>query len=323
MSNKSLIIPTSSINNDLINPDAFKNQEILSIVIDPKKTFNYLDISSGSRADYKYRLGLFLNFMRNKSLSLNCLLEYKRYLKNLINYSTATKNHYLLVGLKLLREYHRQGILKRDITSNIELFKEEKNKMKVEEFNEQEMTKILNALKELPNTKENSRLKAMMSLLIFQGLRLIELTRIDYPADVDFGNKIIQIQGKGKEYKQPVDLHPKTIAELKKYVSTNGIKSGSLFFCKSNRNLHQKITTSGIRKIIKKFLKSLGIDRNIHAFRHSFCGMLALNKNLTTLDMAQFSRHSNPAQLQAYIDRRKFKSKIPEFYKCFRGWNMR
>ena len=316
------LVKIDSTNNDLVNADAFRNKEILGIIIEPRKAFDYLDISEGSRADYKSRIGLFLNFMRDKELDLNCLLEYKRYLESLINYTTATKNHYFLVALKLLREYHRQGILKRDITTNVSLFEEEKNKMKVEEFNENEMSKILNALKELPNTKENSRLKGMLSLLIYQGLRLIELTRIECPADLDFRNKIIQIQGKGKAYKQPVDLHPKTIIELNKYIKINEIKSGSLFFCQSNRNLHQKITTSGIRKILKKFLKNLGIDRNIHAFRHSFCGMLARNKNLTTLDMAQFSRHSNPAQLQAYIDRNIFKSKVPEFYRSFRGWNM-
>ena len=319
---KNLIKVNSATNNDLINPDAFKNQEILSIIIEPRKAFDYLDISKGSREDYKSRIGLFLNFMRDKDLSLNSPLEYKRYLESLINYTTSTKNHYFLVALKLLREYHRQGILKRDITTNTSLFEEEKNKMKVEEFNEVEMSKILNALKELPNTEENSRLKAIMSLLIFQGFRLVELTRIICPADIDFHNKIIQIQGKGKNYKRPVDLHPKTIVELQKYIQITGIKSGSLFFCKSNRNLHQKITTSGIRKILKRFLKSLKIDRNIHAFRHSFCGKLAQNKNLTTLDMAQFSRHSNPAQLQAYIDRNIFKSKVPEFYRSFRGWNM-
>lgn len=316
------LVKVNSTNGSLVNADAFKNKEIWGIIIEPKKTFDYLDISEGSRADYKYRVGLFLNFMRDKELTLNCLLEYKRYLESLINYTTATKNHYFLVALKLLREYHRQGILKRDITTNVSLFEEEKNKMKVEEFNENEMSKILNALKELPNTKENSRLKGLLSLLIFQGFRLVELTRIEYPADLDLRNKIIQIQDKGKQYKRPVDLHPKTIAELKKYIQINNIKSGYLFFCQSNRNLHKKITTSGIRKILKKFLRSLKIDRNIHAFRHSFCGQLATNPNLTTLDMAQFSRHSNPAQLQAYIDRSKFKSKIPEFYRSFRGWNM-
>jgi len=316
------LVKVDSTNNDLINADAFKSKEILGIIIEPRKAFDYLDISKGSREDYKCRVGLFLSFMRDKELSLNSPLEYKRYLESLIHYTTGTKNHYFLVCLKLLREYHRQGILKRDITTNVSLFEEEKNKMKVEEFNEQEMLKILNALKEMPNTKENSRLKGIMSLLVFQGFRLIELTRIQYPADIDFRNKIIQIQGKGKDYKRPVYLHPKTIVELKKYIQITGIKSGALFFCKSNRNFHQQITTSGIRKILKKFLKSLRIDRNIHAFRHSFCGMLARNKNLTTLDMAQFSRHSNPAQLQAYIDRNIFKSKVPEFYRSFRGWNM-
>lgn len=297
-----------------------RDKEGFELIMNPRKVFDYLDISPQSRKDYKYRIGLFFNFMGGKELEKNSLLEYKQYLKNLINYSVSTQNHYLICAKKFLKEYHRQGILKRDITSNVSLFKTEESQ--IEEFPEEEISKILNKLKELPDTKESTRLKAIISLLVFQGLRQIEVSRLNLE-DIDFDNKIMKVQRKGRDYKEPLVLQPKTIFELKQYIKTSKVKSGSLFFCLSNNHLNQRLTTRGIRKIVQNFLKSLDIERNLHAFRHSFCGKLSENRNLNTLDMAEFSGHHDPAQLQRYIDKRKFKSKIPEFYKCFRGWSIR
>ncbi|GAI00134.1 unnamed protein product, partial [marine sediment metagenome] len=72
--------------NELLN---VKDREGFELVMNPRKVFDYLDILPQSRKDYKYRIGLFLNFMGGRELEKNSLLEYKQYLKNLINYSVS------------------------------------------------------------------------------------------------------------------------------------------------------------------------------------------------------------------------------------------
>jgi len=43
--------------------------------------FSFLDISSSTRKDYTYRIGLFLKFISEKGFNNNSFLEFKRYLQ--------------------------------------------------------------------------------------------------------------------------------------------------------------------------------------------------------------------------------------------------
>jgi len=83
-----------------------------------------------------------------------------------------------------------------DITQNIKSFSQSK-KHKKEGLNDQEIGKLTIALKELPNTPPNTRIKAMISLLVLQGLRQIEITRLDVK-DVDLIRKTALVEGKGQ-----------------------------------------------------------------------------------------------------------------------------
>jgi len=316
METKSLITTGSS--SDLIN---FSSKELPRFLDDPRKIFDHLDISIQSQKDYKYRIGLFLNWLKDKEWTNDILTDYKKYLRSLISYSVPTKNHYLITASKFLKELNRRGILIRDITTNTKTFKEPKTQ--IEEFTEEEMTKILNALKGLPDTKKNTRLKAMIFLMAEQGLRQIEISRLDL-ADLDFKNRVMMIWGKGREGKEPCPfLQPKTIYELKKYIQVNKIKSGALFFCLSNIKLNERLTTRGIRKVVQEFLKGLGVERNLHAFRHWYCGQISQSKELNMFDKMEMTRHNDAKTLLGYIDRKRIRSKIPVMYRCFAGFGIR
>ncbi len=59
------------------------------------QVFDLLDISDSTRADYKARIRLFMQFIEGKGLNRNSYLEYKRHLAQRTDISISTKNKYL------------------------------------------------------------------------------------------------------------------------------------------------------------------------------------------------------------------------------------
>ncbi len=180
------------------------------------------------------------------------------------------------------------------------------------------MSKLTEAVKELPDTPQNARLKAILSLLVFQGLRQIEITRLDVK-DVDFISKTAFIQGKGQDDKEPINLHPEAVKALQNYLKSNGIADGALFTSQSNNSKNKRLTTRAIRDIIKETLNALGIEKTTHGFRHYFTTTLIKTYKGDLLEVAQYTRHKSLEMLQVYNDNIKREADLPRFYRAFSG----
>jgi integrase len=281
------------------------------------KVFDLLDVSEATRKDYKYRIGLFLDFTGERGLNRNSFLEFKRALAERTDLAVATKNKYLATAKIFLKEANRQGFLPADITQNIKTFSQSK-KHKRDGLNDEEMSKLTTAIKELPETPTNTRLKAILSLLVFQGLRQVEVIRLDVK-DIDFISKTAFIQGKGRDDKEPIYLHPETIKALQAYLKTNKIADGALFTSQSNNNKNQRLTTRAIRDIVKKTLNALGIEKTTHGFRHYFTTTLIKTYKGDLLEVAQYTRHKSLEMLQVYNDNINRKADLPRYYQAFSG----
>lgn len=294
-------------NNQIIVNDTKANAE---------RIFDLLDVSDNTRMDYKYRIELFLDFLKRNPININSYLEFKRRLGSRNDFSVATKNKYLATAKIFLKELNRQGVLPADITQNIKTFSQDK-KHKRDGLNEEEMSRLILKLKELPPTSENARLKALLALLALQGLRQIEIIRLDVK-DLDLVAKVAYIQGKGRDDKEPIDLHPETVKTLKEYLRSNKKASGSLFTSRSNNNPNNRLTTRAIREIVTGFLKQLGIEKSVHGFRHYFTTTLIKTYKGDLLEVAQYTRHKGLEMLQVYNDSIKKQADLPRFYKAFK-----
>lgn len=281
------------------------------------RIFDFLDINENTKRDYKYRIGLFLDFIKENNLNRNSFLEYKNFLRGRIDYTVSTKNKYLAAARVFLKELNRQGVLPTDITQNIKSFSQSK-KHKKDGLNSEEINKLSNILKALLESSENARLKAIISLLIFQGLRQVEITRLDIK-DIDLIRKTAFIRGKGEEDKELIYLHPETIKHLKDYLKTNMVKDGPLFVSQSNNHKNKRLTTRGLRLIIKKVLNDLEIDKSVHGFRHYFTTTLIKNYKGDLLEVAQYTIYKSLEMLQVYNDNLRQKSDLPRYYRAFRG----
>lgn len=282
-----------------------------------KTLFGGLDINPNSRADYETRTPLFLDFVKKEGLNRNSYLEYKRYLNSRADFSVSTKAKYLTVAKVVLKELNRQGYLPVDITSTIKGFKQNK-RHKRDGVNDEEMSKLMAVVKDLPHTPQNSRLKAILSLLTLQGLRQVEITRLDI-SDLDLVAGTALVLGKGRDDKEVIYLHPETVKELTDYTKLNKIKSGALFTSKSNNSKSQRLTTRSIRGIVKTLLTRLGIDKTTHGFRHYFTTTLIKTYKGDLLEVASYTRHRGLEMLQVYNDTIKKQADLPRYYSAFKG----
>lgn len=136
--------------------------------------FDYLDVSVHTRREYRYRIGMFIEFISTYGFNPNSFLEFKRLLAAREDFSVATKNKYLATARIFLKELYRLGVLPVEITVNVRSFSQS-TRHKREGLNHSEIQRLVSRIYELPNDTRSTRLKALFCLLVFQGLRQVEV----------------------------------------------------------------------------------------------------------------------------------------------------
>ena len=289
---------------------------------DASKAFDLLPVNETTRADYKARIGLYVDFINQHGLNRNTLLDYRRYLDSRTDYSVSTKNKYFTSSKRYSGVLHTAGLLPVDITKDIsgkdlKGFKQDK-KHKKDGLQNDEVQRLSEYLQALEPTPANLRLKAMLALFMYQGLRQIEVTRLDV-TDLDLKNSKAFIKGKGRDDKEPIALHPYTAQALSDYLQATNKKSGALFTSTSNNSYNQRITTRGLRKVITGVLDNLGIDNSVHGFRHYFTTTMVKHYKGDLLAVAHYTRHKSLEMLQVYNDAINAEADLPRYYKAFDG----
>lgn len=278
------------------------------------KIFLGLDLSKATITDYKYRIGKFIEFVVATGFERNTLLNYKRKLHD-SNFSISTKNKYFISAKIFLRELYRLDYLDKDITTNIKGFKQHQGHRK-DGLTEDDILVIQEHCSTLTPTPENLRLKALLALLLFQGLRQIEICRIDIN-DIDLKNRCAFITGKGRHDKEIVWLHPYAVKAVREYIKLENISSGALFQSKSNFCNGNRLTTKSIRAIIKALLNGLGLDGTTHGFRHFFTTKLIKSYKGELLTVSKYTRHRSIQMLEVYNDEIIRQADLPRFYNVF------
>lgn len=290
-------------------------EKYINDVEEAKRVFNTLDVSAGTRADYSYRIRYFMDFVKGSSFDHNTFLEYKRNLGDRRDISVSTKNKLLISARVWLKELHRRGEIPVDVTANIRVFKQGRKHKKMG-LNDEEMARLTEHMKQLPPNPANSRLRAILALLALQGLREVEVIRLDVE-DLDFVDEIAHVWGKGLDDKAPIDLNPSTIEALREHMKANKVASGALFMSLSNNRGNGRLTTRALRDIVTQKLRELGIERSTHGFRHWFTTKLIQKYEGNLLRVCEFTRHTGLDMLQVYNDQVLHQADLPRFFECF------
>lgn len=286
---------------------------------DVADVFNGLDVSEATRKDYEYRIGLFIVRLQSEPFTTNTFINYKRYLDSRSDYSVSTKNKYLASARIFLKELHRRGVIPIDTTLNVKSFSQSR-KHRVAGLDDSDIEKLTCYLQSLQQTKQNLRLKALIALLLYQGLRQIEIVRLNVE-DIDFATKRAYVLGKGRNDKEPIHLHPETVNALHGYIKAYRKAHGALF-TPITRQPTERLTTRGLRKIVQQVLSRAGIEKTVHGFRHYYTTKLIQTYKGDLLRVACYTRHRSIEMLQVYNDSILEEADLPRYYAVFESINL-
>ncbi len=275
--------------------------------------FAGLDVRPSTQYEYGKRIHHFLKYLETHQLSVNSLLEYKRHLAE-ADMAVATKNKYLTCARVFLRECYRHGLLMKDITVNVKNFEQSK-KHKVDGLSETEAKQLC----EWMRSRSTPRLNALLSLLLFQGFRQVEVCRLQ-TKDIDLASGTVWVLGKGKDDKEKVYLHNYTTQALREYLkATELLAEDYLFTSNSRQSSSRGLTERGLRGIVLGVFEQLGIEKNVHGLRHYFTTRLIQHMPGELITVSRFTRHQSLEMLQVYNDSVMSKEDVARYGLAFDG----
>lgn len=289
-----------NVANDKVNKKAMINRFLLS-----------QDVKEGTKQSYKENLRYFFNWLEDTgrinwfySLKREDILQYKSYLQQEQEYSPYTISAYLTAVRKLIKWLVIEELINKDITEGI------KNPKKPDSHSRDSLTdnQVKNALNSFNmDTLKGKRDFAMFNLAVRTGLRTCEISRADI-GDLrqKAGEPILWIQGKGRDTKdQYVVLTDKALQPINDYLAQRQEieEEQPLFTSTSNRNKGGRVTAKSISRIIKKVLKSIGLQTKrytAHSLRHT-TATKAIDSGASIYQVQKMLRHKDSKTTNRYL----------------------
>ncbi len=236
--------------------------------------------------EYKFLLSGFLNFVKKdvKNITNDDIENYKDYIVNTKKYSKASQ----YLSIKAIRLFYRY----KNIDLPFNLVAPRRSKKMPVYLNEKDAGKLMDA-------SNNKRTKAIISVFLYTGVRVSELSNLMIN-DVDFDENIIYVRA-GKGDKDRIVVMPDICKnDLKLYLNER-LKTNSnnnYLFISNKKN---KFDTSAIERLIKKTGIKAGINKNItpHVLRHTFATSVLRNGGDIRF-IQQILGHASLATTQIY-----------------------
>jgi site-specific recombinase XerD len=153
-------------------------------------------------------------------------------------------------------------------------------------------------------TIRGKRDKAILALLLINGLRVCEITRANMGDLIQTeGCLVLRVRGKGGK-NIDTRIRDDVREVIQAYVGTRGtLQEKESLFIGTTHRAKDRITRRNVQYMVKVRLKRLGIDRphvSTHSLRHSSITHL-INGGASLIAAQDFARHSNPATTQRYF----------------------
>lgn len=267
-----------------------------------------LDIKQSTKSVYKYGLRDFLKWNAERALDATTPIQYKVFLRARTDISTGTKNLYLSAMRALMTQLHRSSVTDRDFGKSVRGFTLSRGHKK-SPISDAQVEKVFTYIRK----KKDKRLILIFTLLYFQGLRQNEALTIRVE-DCLLDERSLWIEGKARDERERVDLHPRTVEIIRWYLNEANIKSGYLLYSKRNATGH--ISRIQIGRLIAAVHKACGISNGGHGWRKVFTSKL-IESGLDLLTVSSFTRHKSIEMLKVYYDRLDKQKKLPTYYGTF------
>lgn len=217
--------------------------------------------------------------------------------------SPSTVNLYLTSAKLFFRWLNQEGLYG-NIGDHLKSRVKPNHEHKKDALSAKQSAELLKAVN--GNDIISKRNRAILAVMITAGLRTIEIERADI-RDLREVNGItfLYVQGKGHDAKdQQVRIAPQVLTLIQDYLDARGVvdEKAPLFTSNSNRNRNARLSTQSIRKMVKSYLRAIGIDTpriSAHSLRHSAALQMLLN-GVALEQVQQVLRHVSISTTMIY-----------------------
>ncbi|HOK55741.1 MAG TPA: site-specific tyrosine recombinase XerD [bacterium] len=267
------------------------------------------NLSLNTVSAYKNDLYKFKAFIEEKKININ-KLNYEIFTSFIIylkrkNYSSTS----IVRIISGVRNFYKflvaRGYIKNPEIS-IESPKIEKKLPDV--LTEEEVKKLLNVNK---ISRKHLRNLAILELFYSSGLRISELCNLKI-SDLNLESGFVKVRGKGNRERIAL-LNNITTEIIKEYLNQRKTVDNEYLFL---NNQSKKISRQSVWKIVKKYAKYAGIEKNVkpHTLRHTFATHL-LERGLDLRIVQELLGHKSIATTEIYTHLNR--KKIKEIYKKY------
>lgn len=269
----------------------------------------YCDVRPATQVTYDKAVKCFINYVKSNEIAKPERQDVINFREWLIDeaqggYKTSTARMYLTVVKKFFGWLSSQGFY-RNVADGVKLPKKAEEEHARDALTLEEAKTAIAHVDEKANKEMQLRNRAILSLMIGCGLRSIEVVRLN-EGDLEKrrGVWFLNVLGKGKDSKVPVQLTPELKKILDDYRAVRGAvrKNSAMFISTARSNRGQRLQTQTISRLTKKTFSKVGIESNrvtCHSCRHTFI-TLGLQSGLSLRDVAKAARHADSKVTELY-----------------------
>ncbi len=152
-------------------------------------------------------------------------------------------------------------------------------------------------------TATGKRDAAIIALMLFTGLRTVEVYRADI-ADLATrgGRLVLMVQGKGHAEKDDfVILTGEADDKIRSWLAARGSKPGPLFVSLSNRSTFERLSLRALRDLVGREMRAAGVvgNKTTHSLRHTAISTVA--RKAGVVKASKLARHASIETTMIYI----------------------
>lgn len=174
----------------------------------------------------------------------------------------------------------------------------------------------IEVMRVLQAAKGSPRDHAILSLMVYTGVRTVEVHRADLAnLRTEGGRLVLYVTGKGHDEDDELVVIANAAAQnaLYDWIAQRGTQPGPLFTSLSDRNKGERLGLHALRVMVKHYYQLAGVQGNktTHSLRHT--AITKVIDNGGTIRQAQtLARHKSQATTEIYIHERERLTNPPE-----------